>query len=568
SNKKVQSTTTTNARTRKQKSRTAMTDEQKTNILEQDKLAHQTRYAAQQEQSKNWDETKGFCCLDGQKPYVDNIGAYNSIFAFTTLGGALYHRIGGLMPKENYPPAFAQIYFYDSNMDNQLKRRQENFLHLNSDMLTKSINNIDDMRLIIHKIHGKNMRQYNKPTASEVAVIFLDFNYFNQVPNPRDINMDGMIDLLIGSEISRINKDQYAKWESNNLRWYRNNQQNLRQEIYSGLQDFTSDMQQLYQDSMAIVNELLPNQQASDRSDLVIRVFKLKLKSITHDLFIKAPKDKPRISDDFDKLVCAEIPDEQQQPLLYETVSRGRLNPNLPCIENGKCNDERKIIKTRTTIDNRWIVPYNPYLYQKYNCHINVEICLKRSHKVGRLPVHLSKQQSVIFQENQDITTILEQFSHTKLTCYFETCASNQEDLTITSLCYIDFPKHFVWKNGSWQSRKKGGEKVISRMYMCNIQDKERNYLKLLLTQIHRAISYEAIHTINGIVYNTFEEANHFDNLNEDYMQQQIMILELPDYSLIEDFQQSDMIMEELNYDSTEFTKLFSKCRLQLIAKL
>uniref|UniRef100_U9URU0 Helitron helicase-like domain-containing protein n=1 Tax=Rhizophagus irregularis (strain DAOM 181602 / DAOM 197198 / MUCL 43194) TaxID=747089 RepID=U9URU0_RHIID len=49
--------------------------------------------------------------------------------------------------------------------------------------------------------------------------------------------------------------DQYAKWESNNLRWYRNNQQNLRQEIYSGLQDFTSDMQQLYQDSMAIVSE-------------------------------------------------------------------------------------------------------------------------------------------------------------------------------------------------------------------------------------------------------------------------------------------------------------------------
>ncbi|CAB4403231.1 unnamed protein product [Rhizophagus irregularis] len=54
-----QSTTTTNARIRKQKSRTAMTDEQRTNILEQNKLAHQSRYAAQQEQLrsqflKNW----------------------------------------------------------------------------------------------------------------------------------------------------------------------------------------------------------------------------------------------------------------------------------------------------------------------------------------------------------------------------------------------------------------------------------------------------------------------------------------------------------------------------------
>ncbi|OWZ02210.1 Helitron helicase [Phytophthora megakarya] len=24
---------------------------------------------------------------------------------------------------------------------------------------------------------------------------------------------------------------------------------------------------------------------------------------------------------------------------------------------------------------NKWIVPYNPYLSQKYNCHINVEVC-------------------------------------------------------------------------------------------------------------------------------------------------------------------------------------------------
>ncbi len=36
----------------------------------------------------------------------------------------------------------------------------------------------------------------------------------------------------------------------------------------------------------------------------------------------------------------------------------------------------KQIIKKRKiTIDNRWIIPYNLYLYQKYNCHINIEIC-------------------------------------------------------------------------------------------------------------------------------------------------------------------------------------------------
>src|SRR6266498_3679706 len=132
--------------------------------------------------------------------------------------------------------------------------------------------------------------------------------------------------------------DQYAKWESNQLRWYKNNQQELRYEIVSGLQDiisyqdadanrigkkiilsssFTGSvryMQQLYQDSMIIVrefekpslfvtvtcnpnwpkitNKLLPNQQPNDRPDLVARVFKLKLKSITNDLFVKGIFEK------------------------------------------------------------------------------------------------------------------------------------------------------------------------------------------------------------------------------------------------------------------------------------
>ena len=35
----------------------------------------------------------------------------------------------------------------------------------------------------------------------------------------------------------------------------------------------------------------------------------------------------------------------------------------------------KKVGEKEIAIDNKWVVLYNPYLYQKYNYHINVEIC-------------------------------------------------------------------------------------------------------------------------------------------------------------------------------------------------
>ena len=37
--------------------------------------------------------------------------------------------------------------------------------------------------------------------------------------------------------------------------------------------------------------------------------------------------------------------------------------------------DGRTVTKGRHQLDNRWVVPYNPYLAQKYNAHINVDVC-------------------------------------------------------------------------------------------------------------------------------------------------------------------------------------------------
>ena len=38
-------------------------------------------------------------------------------------------------------------------------------------------------------------------------------------------------------------------------------------------------------------------------------------------------------------------------------------------------DDGRRVRIRSAELDNRWVVPYNPGLLMRYNCHINVEAC-------------------------------------------------------------------------------------------------------------------------------------------------------------------------------------------------
>lgn len=115
-------------------------------------------------------------------------------------------------------------------------------------------------------------------------------------------------------------------------------------------------------------------------------------------------------ADQIDKIISAEIPNINEDPVLFNIVKKhmihgpcGSLNPNSPCMREGKCSKQFPkpfLCETSTghdgypkyrrrapqdggetttirsfQIDNRWVVPYNPLLSKLFDAHINVELC-------------------------------------------------------------------------------------------------------------------------------------------------------------------------------------------------
>ena len=126
-----------------------------------------------------------------------------------------------------------------------------------------------------------------------------------------------------------------------------------------------------------------------------------------HRLIILADNSKLREPADIDSIISAEIPDPTQHPELFQVIKTtmvhgpcGLLNKHAPCMLDDKCTNDypkefwettalatdgyplykrsdngRTITIGRHQVDNRWIVPYNTYLSQKYQAHINLEAC-------------------------------------------------------------------------------------------------------------------------------------------------------------------------------------------------
>ncbi|XP_029143216.1 uncharacterized protein [Arachis hypogaea] len=321
-------------------------------------------------------------------------------------------------------------------------------------------------------------------------------------------------------------------------------------------------------------------------------------------LLILENNDKLIDPEHYDSLVRAEIPSKEVEPHLHDAVLKhmihgpcGTLDQSSPCMKNGKCKrnypkefaaetrrgddsypqyrrrfDTPVQINQNVTVDNRWVVPYNPWLLLKYDCHINVEICssiksIKYLYKycykgpdwvamevhnssnvdevqqfvdarwiaapeacwrifkfnlypmypsVERLQIHLPNQHQVSFYDHQTIPEILndDYFSRTMLTEFF--ALNREEDQQSRHLLYRKIPEYYTWHNKEkeWR-RRKTQRRSIGRIYTVSPSEGEKFYLRILLSNVRGPISWDDLLTVNGIQYSSFKQSAQHRGLLE-----------------------------------------------------
>ncbi|CAI0455118.1 unnamed protein product [Linum tenue] len=130
----------------------------------------------------------------------------------------------------------------------------------------------------------------------------------------------------------------------------------------------------------------------------------------------------------------------------------------------------------------------------------------ERTPAVVCLPVHLKDQQSVTYNPDTGLQSVLEdpEKAKTMLTEYF---TLNRVDPEARSIPYADIPSHYTFhlRPKHWARRKQGN--VIGRIVFIPPGTTDVYFLRLLLTKISGATSFEDLMTVDGYLCKDYEDA-------------------------------------------------------------
>ncbi|XP_074304137.1 uncharacterized protein LOC141638691 [Silene latifolia] len=93
----------------------------------------------------------------------------------------------------------------------------------------------------------------------------------------------------------------------------------------------------------------------------------------------------------------------------------------------------------------------------------------------------------------------------------------NETDTFSQTLLYSQLPEYYVWHNRRrdrfWAPREKGF--ALGRLVYANPSERERYYLRLLLSNIRGPKSFDDLKSINGITCSSFRESAYMHGLLE-----------------------------------------------------
>ena len=186
--------------------------------------------------------------------------------------------------------------------------------------------------------------------------------------------------------------------------------------------------------------------------------------------------------------------------------------------------------------------------------------------KITKLAVHLENQQNCYFNANQtskDIPTILDRSGSTTLTAWFKYNREHPNDKIAQKLRYSDFTDHYTWNVAKkmWSPRIRN-TKSIGRMHFVYPKEDERYYLRLLLTHVKGATSFNDLKTIKGKLYKTFKSAAIAYNLLESDEQLDKCLEEAQSFQSAKQFRHL-FAMILLHCNITEPLKLWKKYKEQ-----
>jgi hypothetical protein len=317
-------------------------------------------------------------------------------------------------------------------------------------------------------------------------------------------------------------------------------------------------------------------------------------------------ENQPRTAAEIDAIACAELPDS---PELRELVLKHNVHKCAPrCQKDGVCtarfpkpfaeethwpenavspNFRRRSaemggnreMRNGTMIDNSMIVSYNPYLTMKYNCHINVDICVSLrackyvfsycykgpdramvqrqegqpvneiqeyqdmraigsceaawrlygfdSYKclpsVMSLPIHFEDMQTIYFRNNAAVRDAFrpENLKDTELMAWMAWNAANVHLPLEQKHTYVNFPRHFTFSKQDrvWNPRRNNLTfPTVGRIHTVHPSAGDLFYLRIFLnTDMSRGkTSWADLLTVDGVLQPSFKAVCGAHNLLRD----------------------------------------------------